>query len=95
MDCSLPGSCVHGILQAKILEWIAMSSSKESSQPRDGTCVSYISCISRRFFTTSASWEAQVKVLVTQLCPSLWTLWTVTPQALLSMIFPRLEYWSG
>ena len=35
MDCSLPGSSVHGIPQAIILEWITMPSSRESSQPRD------------------------------------------------------------
>ena len=35
MDCSPPGSCVHGILQARILEWVAMPSSRGSSQPRD------------------------------------------------------------
>ena len=46
MDCSLPGSSVHGILQARILEWVAVSSCRRSSQPRDGTCVSYI-CIGR------------------------------------------------
>ena len=37
MDCSLPGSSVHGILQARILEWVAMPSSRGSSQPRDRT----------------------------------------------------------
>ena len=37
MDCSLPGSSVHGIFQAIVLEWIAISFSKESSQPRDQT----------------------------------------------------------
>ena len=37
MDCSLPGSSVHGILQARILEWVAVSSSRGSSQPRDRT----------------------------------------------------------
>ena len=42
MDCSLPGSSVHGILQARILEWVAISSSRGSSPPRDRTCVSYI-----------------------------------------------------
>ena len=47
VDCSLPGSSVHGILQARILEWVAMSSSRGSSRPRDGTHVSYISCIGR------------------------------------------------
>ena len=40
MDCSLPGSSVHGILQAKILEWVSVPFSKESSQPRDQTQVS-------------------------------------------------------
>ena len=47
MDCSLPGSSVHGILQARKLEWVAMSSSRGSSQPRDQTCVSYITYIGR------------------------------------------------
>ena len=42
MDCSLPGSSVCGILQARILEWIAMPSSKGSSWPRDQTRVSYV-----------------------------------------------------
>ena len=43
------GSSVHGILQARILEWVAVSSSKGSSQPRDWT---RISCLAGRFFTT-------------------------------------------
>ena len=42
MDCSLPGSFVHGILQARILEWIAIPFSRGSSQPRDQTLVSGI-----------------------------------------------------
>ena len=46
-DCSLPGSSVHGILQARILEWAAMPSSRGSSQPRDQTCISYVSCTGR------------------------------------------------
>ena len=37
MNCSLPGSSVHGVLQARILEWVAMPSSRGSSQPRDWT----------------------------------------------------------
>ena len=48
MDSTLPGSFVHGILQAWILEWVAMPSSKGSSWPRDWTCISYVSCISRQ-----------------------------------------------
>ena len=48
MDCSPPGSSVHGILQARILEGVAISSSRGSSQSRDRTCVSYVSCIGRQ-----------------------------------------------
>ena len=42
MDCSPPGSSVHGILQARILEWIAISFSRGSSLPRDRTTISFI-----------------------------------------------------
>ena len=48
MDSSPPGSSVHGISQARILEWVAIFSSKRSSQPRDQTRVS---CTEGRFFT--------------------------------------------
>ena len=47
MDHSPPGSSVHGILQSIILEWVAISFSRRSSQPRDATCLSYVSCIDR------------------------------------------------
>ena len=43
MDCSPSGSSVHGISQARILEWVDISSSRGSSQPRDQTHISYIS----------------------------------------------------
>ena len=42
VDCSLPGFSIHGILQARILEWVAISFSKESSRPREQTQVSRI-----------------------------------------------------
>ena len=42
VDCSLPGFSVHGILQARILEWVAISFSRGSSSPRDRTRVSHI-----------------------------------------------------
>ena len=48
MDCSLPDSSVHGILQVRILEWVDISYSRGSPQPRDLTCVSYVSCLRRR-----------------------------------------------
>ena len=47
MDCSLPGSSVHGIIPARILEWVAISFSKGSSQHRDWTRVSWGSCFGR------------------------------------------------
>ena len=52
MDCSLPGSSVHGIFQARVLEWVAISFSRRSSQPRDWTRVS---CIVGRRFTVWAT----------------------------------------
>ena len=48
MDCSPPGSSVPGILQARILAWDAMPSSRRSSRPRDRTCISYVSYIGKR-----------------------------------------------
>ena len=52
MDRSPPGSSVHGVLQARILEWVAMLSSRGSSQPRDRIHISCVSCFAGRFFTT-------------------------------------------
>ena len=60
MDCSPPGSSVHGILQARILEWVAMPSSRGSSQPRDQT---HVSCIAGGFFTSWATREAPTLLL--------------------------------
>ena len=58
MDCSLPGFSVHGIFQARILEWFAISSSQVSSWPRDWAHISSISCIVGRILYHSATWEA-------------------------------------
>ena len=54
----LPGSSVHGILQARIWEWVAISFCRGSSQPKDWTRVSHVSCIAGQCFTTGATWEA-------------------------------------
>ena len=48
MGCSPPGSSVHGILQARILDWVVIPSSKGLSQPRNRTHVSYVFCVSRQ-----------------------------------------------
>ena len=58
MDCSPPGSSVHGILQARILEWITIPYSRGSSQPRDWT---EVSCIAGRFSTV---WDTREALLV-------------------------------
>ena len=50
MDCSPPGSSVHWILQARILEWFAMPFSRGTSWPRDGTCISFVSCVCSQVF---------------------------------------------
>ena len=55
VDCSLPDSSVHRILQAKILEWVAISFSRGSSKPRDQTHISMFPALAGRFFTTSAT----------------------------------------
>ena len=58
MDCSPPGFSVLGILQARILEWVPISSSRGSSWSRNWTCVPCISCIGRRFLYHGTTWEA-------------------------------------
>ena len=57
VDCSPPSSSVHGILQARILEWVAISFSRGSSQPRDQT---QVSCIAGRHFNLWATREAHI-----------------------------------
>ena len=70
MDCSPPGSSVHGILQARILEWVAILFSRGSSQPRDQTQVSHIA---GGFFTIWAPGKPTWWVwdlILSWLCPS-------------------------
>ena len=56
MDCSLPGASVHGVFQARVLEWVTISFSRGSSQTRDWT---WVSCIVGRRFTIWATREVQ------------------------------------
>ena len=80
VGCSPPGSSVHGIFQARILEWVAISYSKGSSWPKDQTHVSWVSCLAGRFFTT-------VPPVVVQSLSHVWlfaTLWAAACQASLS-----------
>ena len=57
-DCNLPGSSVHGIFRAGMLEWVAISFSRGSSRPRDGTHISWASCLGRWVLYHGATWEA-------------------------------------
>ena len=59
IDCSPPGSSVHGNLQARILVWVAISFSRGSSQPRDQT---QVSCIAGRYFMVWVTKEAHLKM---------------------------------
>ena len=64
MDCSPPGSCPQGIIQARILEWVVVFSSRGSSQPRDGTHLFFVfPVLAGRFFATNATWEALISFL--------------------------------
>ena len=65
MDCSLPGSSVHGILQVRILEWVAIFSSRRSSQCRDGARVS---CTAGKFFMSHHGSSQIEEVNSTNLC---------------------------
>ena len=60
MDCSLPGSSVRGLLQAKILEWVAMAFSGGSSWPKDQT---WVSCIAGIYFAIWATSEIPCNVI--------------------------------
>ena len=64
MNCSPPGSSVHGIFQARILAWVAICYARGSSLPRDRTHLSCVSCIDRQILYPWATWEA---LLVTYL----------------------------
>ena len=73
MDCSLPGSSVHGILHIRILEWVAISFFRWSSLSRNWT---WVSCIAGIFFTNCAMWEVLEYIYAAaanslQSCPTL------------------------
>ena len=77
-DCSQPGSFVHGTFWARILEWVAISYSRGSSQHRDRTCISCVSCIGRWILYNCASWE-------TQTCNT----WPFTMKLVVNLIYER------
>ena len=86
MDCSIAGSSFHGILQARVLEWVAISFSRGSSWPRDLT---HISCISRQILYHWATMEAPI------VCIKKWkimrTILTILTYNSLCIIFSSLR----
>ena len=64
MDCSPPSSSVHGISQVRILEWVAISFSRESSRPRDQA---HVSCIAGKFFTTAPQGNPRMCICETKM----------------------------
>ena len=68
MDCSLPGFSVHGILQARIQEWVAIPFSRESSRPRD---LSWVSCIGRQILYPLSHQGSSMYYIHTHICVSM------------------------
>ena len=83
MDCSLPHSSIHGIFQARVLEWVAISFSRGSSWPRDRTQVSRI--VDRRF----TIWAA---IEVLKIPPN--KMWSVCHSVVLYSLWPHGQRWS-
>ena len=107
MDCSPPGSSVHGILQIKVLDWVAMPCSRVFSQPRDWTWVSYVSFIGRQVLyhqhhlgaSVIPEWSALLLpgILVTSLSRAIFTVlnfltWSFTMHMFFGLNFKLL--WS-
>ena len=103
MDCSLPASSVHGILQARILDWIALHFSRGCFQPRDWTCISCVSCVSRHALYHCTAWEAYLsnkdkvnKCLTLRRNFHLAAVaWWVTSSILQIILFKDQGWWTG
>ena len=93
MDCNPPDSSVHGIHQARILEWVAMPCSRGSSQPRDRTQSPALQADALPSEPPGKPLKLKVESL--SRVQLLATPWTVTHQAPPSMGFSRQEYWRG
>ena len=87
MDCGHPFS-VHGVLQARTLEWVAVPASRGSSWPRDRTCILCVSCTAGGLFTTEPPGKPMLRVLWLlsshSLMSDFWWPWTAACQASLS-----------
>ena len=98
-DCSPPGSCVHGILQARILEWIVNPSLGFFTTQGSSSSLSCLHALASRFFTTSTTWEALgcssgwKRTWVTEWGVHLgWPGWsTASPRKVKKIIFPEVS----
>ena len=87
MGCRLPGSSDHGILQAKILEWVAMLSSRGSSQPRDWTHIFYMSFIGWQILCHLRHQESPMSLNHTQVNnKNWWVKWRMCETIILALI---------
>ena len=90
MDCSLPSFSVHGILQARVLEWIVIPFSRGSSWPKDWNCNSCASCTTGRFFTAEPPNLCSKCLLRFQYLNDLWKgvtiIWSLQKQKLLKAV---------
>ena len=95
-DCILPGSSVHGILQARTPEWVAMPSSRGFPGPGSNFCLLHCQLGSLSLAPPGKpNWPLKCKVKLLSRVRLFVTLWTVSYRAPLSMGFSRQEYWSG
>ena len=104
MDCSPPGSSVHGVLQARILEWVTISSFRGSFRPRDRTCASYVAYIGRQGFfffwsffkhSQQGCWTFRIKLKLSlvwgnALASTFFSRLTISHQSLLYTINPNI-----
>ena len=94
MDCNLLVSSVHRIFQARILEWVAISFSRGSSQSRHQTCISCISCIDRQILYHCTSWDCIGLWLLPSLgnlCP----IWGTVFIQILFQLYALFYFWSS
>ena len=106
MDCNLPCSSIHGIFQARVLEWVAISFSRGSFRPRDRA---QVSCIAGRHFTVWGTREDSYICVAESLCCSpeiitaLFVIWLcvwvtqlcwlfATPWTVACQVFPAMEF---
>ena len=89
-DCSLPGDLCPWMFQARILEWVASSSSRVSSRPKDQICVSYV--LTGRFFTTSTTWKVLLIFYILIFWP--WGMWDLSSSSRDQMHTPCTGGWS-